>query len=177
MLPTLATERLVLRPLVLDDAEAAHAFLSDADVMRYWSSGPHSDVAQTRSYMVGNCIGGDYESWAITVSGEVAGWINIRVRRPAVAEMGYILARPYWGQGIAREAIIEVVRHAFESCGVRRIFADTDPENAASIMLLERLGFRKEGLLRGEWETHLGVRDSLIFGLLKDDWLARQSGG
>jgi RimJ/RimL family protein N-acetyltransferase len=50
------------------------------------------------------------------------------------------------------------------------VFADTDPENAPSIALLERLGFRREGLLRGEWETHIGVRDSLILGLLRDEW-------
>ncbi|HEV7233271.1 MAG TPA: GNAT family N-acetyltransferase, partial [Sphingorhabdus sp.] len=90
MLPTLATGRLILRPLMLDDAAEAYAFLSDAEVMRYWSSGPHSDVAQTRNYIEGNCIGGDYESWAITFSGETIGWVNTRIRRPAVAELGYI---------------------------------------------------------------------------------------
>ncbi|MDP3782205.1 MAG: GNAT family protein, partial [Sphingopyxis sp.] len=42
--------------------------------------------------------------------------------------------------------------------------------NCGSIALLERLGFQYEGRLRGEWETHIGVRDSLIFGLLRDEW-------
>ena len=54
--------------------------------------------------------------------------------------------------------------------GARRVFADTDPENDASIALLQRLGFRREGVLRAEWETHIGVRDSVILGLLKDEW-------
>ena len=54
--------------------------------------------------------------------------------------------------------------------GKRRVFADTDPENAASNRLLETLGFRREGLLRAEWETHIGVRDSVIWGLLREEW-------
>jgi RimJ/RimL family protein N-acetyltransferase len=57
------------------------------------------------------------------------------------------------------------------------VFADTDPENAASIALLERLGFRREGLLRGEWETHIGVRDSVILGLLRDEWRSARGEG
>ena len=57
--------------------------------------------------------------------------------------------------------------------GQRRVFADTDPENVSSLALLERLGFRREGLLRGEWATHLGVRDSVILGLLRDEWRVR----
>ena len=54
--------------------------------------------------------------------------------------------------------------------GQRRVFADTDPDNRGSIALLERLGFRLEGRLRGEWHTHIGVRDSLIYGLLAEEW-------
>ena len=56
--------------------------------------------------------------------------------------------------------------------GQRRIFADTDPDNAPSIAVVERLGFTLEARLRAEWETHIGVRDSLIFGLLEDEWRA-----
>jgi RimJ/RimL family protein N-acetyltransferase len=54
--------------------------------------------------------------------------------------------------------------------GHRRVWADTDPDNAASNRLLERLGFTLDGRLRGEWHTHLGVRDALIWGLLRDEW-------
>ncbi len=53
----------------------------------------------------------------------------------------------------------------------RRVMADTDPDNIGSIKLLEKLGFQREGYLREEWETHIGVRDSLIFGLLRNEWL------
>ena len=52
------------------------------------------------------------------------------------------------------------------------MFADTDPDNRFSIGLLQKLGFQLEGHLRAEWETHIGVRDTLLFGLLRDEWLA-----
>ena len=48
-------------------------------------------------------------------------------------------------------------------------FADVDPDNSASRRLLERLGFLLEGILREEWETHIGVRDTALYGLLKEE--------
>ena len=160
MLPTLRTERLVLRPLAPEDARDAHRFLSDERVMRYWSSGPHADLAETAAYIAGNCTGGAHESWAV----------NLCERRPDVYETGYILSAEYWGRGLAREAIAAALDHVFGPRGARRVFADTDPDNAASIALLERLGFTREGLLREEWRTHLGIRDTLILGLLASEW-------
>ena len=55
--------------------------------------------------------------------------------------------------------------------------ADTDPDNIGSNRLLERLGFKLEGHLRAEWETHIGVRDSLIWGLLAAEWNGQPSAG
>ena len=75
------------------------------------------------------------------------------------------------GEGIAAEAVAAVIDQIFAE-GQRRVFADTDPENVQSRGLLERLGFKLEGHLRAEWETHIGVRDSLIWGLLEDEWKA-----
>ena len=74
------------------------------------------------------------------------------------------------GGGLAREAVGAVIAHGFGAMGLRRIFGDADPENAASIGTLAALGFMLEGRLREEWETHIGVRDSLIFGLLRHEW-------
>jgi len=54
--------------------------------------------------------------------------------------------------------------------GQRRVFADVDPDNRGSIKLLETLGFKLEGRLRAEWEMHIGIRDSLIYGLLVNEW-------
>ena len=170
-LPTLRTERLVLRPVVDDDAEAMHHFFSDEQAMIWWSSGPHETLDETRAYVKQNA-GGDHRMiWAITEDGgEALGWVVLIPVREGVAEIGYNLRRSHWGGGYAREAVTEIVGHAFAAMGLRRIKADTDPDNAASNALLERLGFEREGYFREEWETHIGVRDSIIWGLLKSEW-------
>ncbi len=91
-------------------------------------------------------------------------------RRSGIREIGYIMRRDAWGQGYAREAVSAVIDYGFGELGLRRIIADTDPDNAGSNRLLETLGFTCEGRLRAEWETHIGVRDSFIWGLLADEW-------
>lgn len=173
--PTLPTGRLVLRQLRLDDAGALFPVLSDADLMTWWSSGPHASVEQTRDYLRFNAATGQgHLCWAITEAGAdgALGWVILIDRRSGVAEIGYILNRSHWGGGIAREAVAAVIDFAFARRPLRRIYADTDPDNRGSVALLERLGFRREGRLRGEWETHIGVRDSLIYGLLHGEWRA-----
>ena len=171
--PTLTTARLVLRQLREDDAAALFPVLSDPEVMTWWSSGPHQSPAETADYVKGNASEGQgYLCWAITAGDDVAlGWVILIDGKPGVKEIGYILRRDQWRGGIAREVVRRVIDHGFADPAVRRIFADTDPENAGSIALLKRLGFQYEGRLRGEWKTHLGVRDSLIFGLLRDEWM------
>jgi RimJ/RimL family protein N-acetyltransferase len=173
--PTLTTARLVLRQLREDDAGALFPVLSDPEVMIWWSSGPHASPAETADYVKGNASEGEgHLCWAITAGDDIAlGWVILIDGRPQVKEVGYILHRGQWGKGIAREAVARVIDYGFGELKLRRIFADTDPENPGSIGLLERLGFQREGRLRGEWETHIGVRDSLIFGLLRDEWRER----
>ncbi len=174
-LPVLETARLRLRGIVPDDAEAMFPALSDAPLMRWWSSAPHRDVAETRAYLTYTPDLDGMRSWAITL-GEAApaiGWVTAIRRRPGVNEIGYILARDHWGSGIAHEAVARVIDLLFHDEGQRRVFADVDPDNVASRGLLERLGFKVEGHLRAEWETHIGVRDTIIYGLLRDEWATR----
>jgi RimJ/RimL family protein N-acetyltransferase len=92
------------------------------------------------------------------------------VRGDAIAEVGYIVVKQRQGEGIAREALAALVDHLFTADGVRRIYADVDPDNTASNRLVERLGFTLEGRLREQWTTHIGARDSLIWGLLASEW-------
>ena len=175
--PTLKGSRLTLRQLHIDDAAALFDVLSDETVMRYWSSGPHASVEETRDYLVWNADSdAEHLCWAITRhDGPALGWVILIPRRAGIFELGYILGRADWGKGFVQEAATMALDHAFEAPGTRRVMADTDPENIASIRLLEKLGFRQEGHLRAEWQTHIGVRDSLIFGLLQHEWQSGQA--
>ena len=164
--PLMTTKRLVLRRIAESDAKALFPALSDPDTMYYWSSGPMSSLAEVRRYLRWNAGGEGVRCWAFaraTDPDDAMGWVILMDRRAGVAEIGYILRPDSRGQGFAREAVSQVLHFAFETLGLRRISADTDPDNAGSIRLLENLGFQQEGRLRAEWETHIGVRDSLIF--------------
>lgn len=167
--PSLATARLRLRPRTPDDAEALFATMADPAVMRWWSRGPFASVAELRGYLADVRPG--QRAWAVTPAGaeDVLGFVFVADRRPGVTEIGYLFAAATWGSGIAREAVAAVIDRLFAE-GTRRIFADVDPDARPSARLLERLGFTCEGRLRGEWETHIGVRDTLIYGLLSDEW-------
>lgn len=167
--------RLHLRPMRLDDAEALHLAFSDEDLMRWWSSGPHADVAETRAYLAPRLQPGEWRNWTITLAGDdrAIGTLSAGAKKPGVSEIGYVLARSAWGRGYAQEATARLIDRLVREEGQRRICADTDPDNLPSNRLLESLGFEREGYLRQEWETHIGVRDSYIWGLLADDWTKR----
>lgn len=169
--PILETERLVLRPLMPADAVALHPSFADPDVMTFWSEPPHASLDETRGRLMRG--GPGWRNWAITLKGDdtAIGMLAAGEKRQGrVVEVGYLLGRAHWGTGIAQEAVTRLIDQLFRTEGHRRVFADTDPDNAASRALLERLGFRFEGILRGEWETHLGVRDTALYGLLAEEW-------
>jgi [ribosomal protein S5]-alanine N-acetyltransferase len=175
ILPVLETARLRLRGIGPDDAEALHPAMADAALMTWWSSAPHSDLAQTRDYLTYTPAIDGMRSWAITLTGDdrAIGWVTVIHKRAGVSEIGYLLAREHWGSGMMAEAVGRVLDLVFRDEGQRRVFADTDPDNLGSRTLLERLGFKLEGVLRAEWETHIGVRDTTLYGLLRDEWLNR----
>ncbi len=169
--PTLLTDRLLLRARSPDDADALFPALADAELMRWWSRPPFADAAAVCADFAAE-TGGAWRNWAITLAGDdrAIGFVAAGEKRQGgVSEIGYLRAREAHGRGFAREAVSAVIRQLFAE-GQRRIFADTDPDNRASIGLLERLGFRLEGRLRAEWHTHIGVRAALIYGLLADEW-------
>ena len=89
-------------------------------------------------------------------------------------ELGYVLGRSHWGQGLMREALQAVCAQLFGVLGLRRIEAEVNPDNVASCLLLARVGFSVEGRLRQRWVARNGAAyDTQVFGYLAQDW--RQS--
>lgn len=175
-LPTLAAGRLRLRALTAADTDAVYAVFSDPQVMRYWSSPPMTAPEQAVAYIE------HIEQWFARRAGlqwGIAHGDDDRVIGTATlcafalehrrCEIGYALSSTAWGQGLAHEALTRLLRYAFDELALERIEADVDPRNAASIKLLERLGFRHEGLLRARWHVAGEVQDSALYGLLRDE--------
>lgn len=74
-----------------------------------------------------------------------------------------------------REALTALFDFSFGGLNLHRIEADVDPRNGASLALLERLGFAREGYLRERWLIGGGIRDTVLLGLLHHEWKARRS--
>jgi RimJ/RimL family protein N-acetyltransferase len=88
------------------------------------------------------------------------------------AELGYAMGHTYWGKGYMNEALRALLSHAFEVMELRRLEADVDPRNAASIRTLERLGFQREGFLRERWHVNGEIQDAFFYGLLRREFVA-----
>lgn len=169
-LPILEASGLVLRPLELTDAEALFAAHRDPETHKYWSSPAHRSVEETARYLEDTLAMKGAHVWAITESGgEAMGRIALFVLRDGVGEIGIVMRREATGRGLASKAVTLVVDHAFSALRLHRIAADIDPENTSSLSLFLRAGFQREGLLRGNWKTHLGVRDSVIMAKLREN--------
>jgi [ribosomal protein S5]-alanine N-acetyltransferase len=86
------------------------------------------------------------------------------------AELGYVLGKAHWGQGLMQEALGALLDRAFGSMGLRRLEAEVDTRNTRSALLLRRLGFTREGLLRQRWVAKGGAKDVEMYGLLRSEW-------
>lgn len=87
-------------------------------------------------------------------------------------EIGYWLGQPYWGRGIASEAVAAMTRYAFEHFDVARVFALVFEWNPASARVLEKAGYRLEGRLRKAVTKEQRTMDMLVYGFTEDDYAA-----
>ena len=172
------TPRLILRRLTLADADALLAVFGDAEVMRY------GDGVRSLAWVLGwlaDCLArydqGQPAPWAIVERGgddRAIGYCGLFTYgdvngRPEV-ELGYRLARAYWGRGYATEAARAVLDYAFRVLGLARLIALIDPDNVASIRVAEKLGMTHEAdaLLPGY--THPDRVYAIALGPGIGDW-------
>ena len=146
----LAGARILLRRPRLEDAEALFARIaSDPQVTEYLSWPPHRDVTETRRVIseLFN-IGADH-TWVITLrdTGDVIGELGYRRPQPHAAELGYCLARRWWGQGLMSEAVRVLLDALARDPALYRVSAACHVSNTRSARLLERAGLALEGRL------------------------------
>ena len=174
-LPTLPGDGVQLRSLTIDDVPDLRAIFSDADVVRFMSIPQLTSEAATLRFLDQIHDGfraGTLYQWGIELEQRIVGTCTLAEidRTNRRAEIGFALARAFWGRGLVLRAVPSVFQFAFERLDLRRIEADADPRNAASIRVLERLGFQREGLLRERYIQLGEVQDAMMFGLLRRDW-------
>jgi RimJ/RimL family protein N-acetyltransferase len=174
-LPTLGTDRLVLREMAESDADGLHAAFGNADAMRFWNSPPTRTVADTalliKKALTGRRIG--HGVWAILRrDGPFVGMINYHHRevKNQRLELGWIVVPAYWRQGIMTEAASAILGHCFGTMKMHRVEALIEPENLSSLALAAKLGFVNEGLLRDRLLVSGGFRNVQMHALLKPEW-------
>lgn len=175
-LPTLDGERIRLRAVRPADDPGLLAVFGDARHLRYWSHGPLADLDDVRQYREGIAAGTrdrTFFQWAVTEPAEdrLIGTVTLSAwdRGNRRAEVGFILRPDHAGQGLAADAVRTAIWFGIDRMELHRVEADVDPENAASIRLLRRLGFRHEGHFRERWFTFGSWKDSAMYGLLAAD--------
>jgi len=177
--PILTTPRLTLRALTEQDAPALLEITHDEEVMRYYGMEPFEtldDVLEEIAWGRDLFREGQGIRWAIALrtSDAYIGDLGLHnySEQHARAEAGYKLARPYWRQGLMSEALGAVVDYGFDRMALNRIEALVDPRNTASWAMLEKLGFRREGVLRDYEHERSGYVDLAMYSLLRREWLS-----
>ncbi len=143
-----ASARLIFRAWENDDKEPLHAINSDPKVMQYvgdgevWSAGRTRRFIESAAEMLGRS---GYCQWPLIhrTSGCLIGFCGL-VDCGEVPEIGWRLARGYWGQGLATEAATAVLNHARGILGLTRVMATVQTENAASVRVIEKLGMTQD---------------------------------
>ena len=175
-LPTLETDRLILRKMTPNDAEAVFAYASDPEVTRYVSWETHRSIEDSRTFL--DFATSKYESggepeWGIVYKGDhrFVGTCGIVSWEPyhARAELGYALSRDYWGRGLMAEAVGAMISFGFERMNLNRMEARCIAENVASARVMEKAGMLYEGMLRQRELIKGEHRDIMIYSILRDE--------
>jgi RimJ/RimL family protein N-acetyltransferase len=141
----LVTERLTIRSFTLADVEQFAPIVADPEVMRYLNGGQTLSFDEARAYIANYLVLEQREGYSRnavvhTGSGKLIGMCGL-AKLPDYVDLGYRFARSLWGNGYATEAARAVVKHGFESLGLREIGVVIEQANAGSIRVAERLGY------------------------------------
>lgn len=175
--PVLETERLVLREITPLDREDLFVFRGDPEQQLY--NGGAIDSLEGIDSLIDNLSAsfhaGTALHWGLTIREHgdsvvgLFGYSHIAAEHKR-SETGYDLARPFWGRGFAFEAMGSILAYGFHELELNRIYAVPRIDNASSIRLLTRLGFRLEGICRDEIFVDGKFRDEGMFALLKREF-------
>lgn len=181
--PVLETERLVLRQLRYEDGPDIYAYFNEG-MAKYYDWLPKT-LAEGRGFVRFFKSGYEEEQsirWGITLKpcDKVIGTCGFSdFDHFSRAELGYELSEAYWHKGIMNEALRAIIPFGFNEIEMHRIQASVFPDNLASIKVLEKFGFQKEGLLRQyTYIKHRDVwEDCLVLALLKEEFEMQGQGG
>jgi [ribosomal protein S5]-alanine N-acetyltransferase len=156
-LPWLRTQRLVLRPMTLDDAADVFAYSADPAVLRYTTGTTPSRPEETQAWLEAALADSATHMWAILLrdSPTVIGAIEFGVPIPGSGSTHYALGRSHWGAGLMTEAVEAVCHWALDALpSMQDITTGVVAENVGSGRVLEKCGFERIGSIVEQWDRH-----------------------
>jgi [ribosomal protein S5]-alanine N-acetyltransferase len=175
--PILENERLILREITMEDAEAIFAIRGDYEVTKFNIGAAYPDIERAQQLIVSmkeQYLEKSELRWGITLKPhrEVIGMVGFNYwnRLDNRGSIGFDLNRSYWRRGIMGEALRLVIIFGFEEMALNRIEADASVHNSASINLMKSLGFVQEGLQREQYYEAGAYHDLVLLSLLRRDW-------
>jgi ribosomal-protein-alanine N-acetyltransferase len=175
--PAIETDRVLLRGREPEDAEAIFRYASDPEITPYMAWEPSRSLADVWDFLDG-LTAHNYEQeeldYAIALRSApevLIGGVGVswHPRRHRVMELGYVLAKEHWGQGLVPEAARALIEFAFRTTPVERIYAPIFAANTKSRRAAEKIGLRLEGVLRSSVEFGGVRRDEAVYAILRED--------
>ena len=180
-IPTLYSERLIFRKLLVSDTDDMYEYSCNSEVTKYLLWSPHPDRYYTMDYL--KFIGkryklGEFYDWGIVEkeSGKMigtCGFARVDMQNKS-AEIGYVLNPNYWGKGYATEAVARVMDFGFRKMKLNRIECRFMVENTASKRVMEKNNMTFEGVHRQYLYVKEKYRDIGFYAILKDDYFKNQ---
>ena len=175
---SLETKRLILRPFVMEDAPFMfNNWASNPEVAKFLTWTHHTELRESIEVLMDwtfNYANKNFYTWAIVLKelGEPIGSIAVNYIDENIksVEIGYCIGQNWWYQGIAAEALQEVIKFFFTKTDVNRIEALHDPENPNSGKVMQKCGMTYEGTLRDGDYGNLGIRDTCLYSILKREY-------
>jgi RimJ/RimL family protein N-acetyltransferase len=168
----LTTARLILRPVRNEDLDALFRIESDPDYSFFARPGPVTREHLARQLVLPTAAWSRKPTFSVLFQQEIAGHLVLEIDRgDATAMLGYGIAREHWGKGLATEAARAAVAYAFGTLLLAKVWARVDPRNVASLRVLEKVGFSREGLLRSHVVRRGERCDRAYYGILRAEWI------
>ena len=174
--PLIDTERLLLRQVDKTDVNEIFFLRSDEKIMKYLDKAPARDLDDAYKYiqMISDLEKNNLDvTWAITLKGNtkllgtICFW-NIQ-KEHYRAELGYVLHPEYWRKGFMQEALTVVLKYGFNVMKLHSVEAHVNPNNIASIKLLEKNGFIREAYFKEDYFYDGKFLDTAVYSLLTSE--------
>lgn len=184
MLPTLQTERLILRPIALSDAPAIQSYFNDWEIIRWlrppvpWSYPADGAKAYLQGEIPKQGISNFTFVFTLKNSSDAIGTVGVRMKEDEAgkyAERGFVLAPSEWGRGIMHEATCALTNFVFTQTECKRIIAYNNVKNIRSSNLQRKQGFTLLGIEACDPPYHNGEKEQEKWELTKAAWLGRQA--